>query len=291
MASDTPFQVLIRREPGYEFRVSLRFEVESGLGILGLREPGRSEASPSPHGEETEVPGNIIQASRFIHIPRGSQRRNSYAFSRMSPELIERLPGSTWVELQPVTEYGFRYLTLPATSAISAQPAAVRVPAGRSSSPVAPVRSGTPPMARMHTPRTSSAPPSGPRLQRAPRASTPHQNTPRSQVPRQAPRQLAHEFQQAPDRRSPTPPPAPAHRPAPQGLPPKPMPMDPALGEAALRALSRDKAIAILRNEMAKTADLHRRLEDLGGKLAAAQARERDLLEVLRRWQERETPG
>ncbi|MBN2799846.1 MAG: hypothetical protein JXX28_11935 [Deltaproteobacteria bacterium] len=257
MNVDTPFQIWLMREPGAELMVSLRFQVDTGLGALGLRLPGRVDPSPSTAAEESRVGASVLQASRFIHLPEGSQRRNSYAFSRLAPSVIGDLSFGDWVELEVITEYGFRYLVVPGQGGTAAtpSPASVQVAGPR---PARVQVDSEPAVARIRVGATHGAvPPPSANLMED----------------------------------SPPPSPAPVDRRGPEGLPPRSMPMDPSLGAAALRALNREKAVALLKNEMAKTAELHQRLELLEGKLRAAEDRERDLLELLQRWQARERDG
>jgi len=70
-------------------------------------------------------------------------------------------------------------------------------------------------------------------------------------------------------------------------LPPRQMPVAPALAESALRNLDLTRALGLLREEMQKVEALHNRLAEVEAKLGASQARERDLLEVLQKWQSR----
>lgn len=251
MNADTPFQIWLMREPGSEGSVGLRFQVDSGQGVLGLRAPGRVDPLPARSGEERTVPASALQASRFIHLTESGQRRNNYAFSRISPEMVRDLPPNSWAELEVVAEYGFRYLVLHGKAAVAVATATVSV-----------------------VPATVSVVPASVRVGRSPE---PEPTRPKP-APRAAPA--------APNWMEESPPPSPV--PAERRGPPRPMPMDPTLGAAALRALSADKAVALLKNEMAKTAELFQRIEDLEARLRAAEERERDLLEVLSRWSSRE---
>jgi hypothetical protein len=70
-------------------------------------------------------------------------------------------------------------------------------------------------------------------------------------------------------------------------LPPRQVPIAPALAEAALRGLDPGDAAGLLKDEMKKVEALHDRLAQVETQLGASQARERDLLEVLSKWQSR----
>lgn len=110
--SDTPFSFHIRRDNPYEPIVTVRFEVAEGTGYIGLRVPDRDEPAPAPQGQETDLGADVLRAGRFVHVNGGS--RHSYALSRMTQQAVDTLPDGRWVTLDAVTEYGFRYLQLPA---------------------------------------------------------------------------------------------------------------------------------------------------------------------------------
>jgi len=234
MSAQSQFQIYVRRLPGYELSLSLKFKVANEMGVIAVRQPGRPEPAASTAAEATELDVGVLQASRFIHIPRGSTRRNSFAFSRLSAEALERLPEGDWVELQPVTEYGFRYLVI-AEGAGTPDPARVQIP-------------GTPGMVAANLGAKGAT---GPQV-------APGQPAAKTLVP------------------------------AGEALPEPPMPVERTLGEAALAGLTREQAINALREELVKCSALFRIVEDLRDRLEASAARERDLLEVLGRWQSRE---
>lgn len=69
----------------------------------------------------------------------------------------------------------------------------------------------------------------------------------------------------------------------------RPVPMEPGLAAAALEGLSREAALQHLRVQLTAVEGLHQRLEMMERKLASSRSRERDLLAVLTRWQERDS--
>jgi hypothetical protein len=107
-----PFQVSARREGSGSDSLVIRFECNEGMGILGIRKVGRTDPPPSSSYEEDDIEPDSLRAGRFVHVL-GSGQRQSYALSRISPEIAARLPTERWVELKPQTEYGFRYLVAP----------------------------------------------------------------------------------------------------------------------------------------------------------------------------------
>lgn len=216
---DLPFKVLVRPDPVSHDALVLQFEVDEGLGVLGLRREGRVEPQPTVHWEETDIAVDLMRAGRFVHVLGGGQRQ-SYALSRITTEIVRRLPADQWTELRPVTEYGFRYLVVPEEVATRRPPpAAVTV--------------------------------SGPLPARTPTGTTPAPAPPRDD------------------------------------LPPRRVPVDPQLARAALEQLSHPDALDLLRRQMAEVEHLHLRVIELEARLEQSRAREQDLLEVLRRWQER----
>ncbi len=62
-------------------------------------------------------------------------------------------------------------------------------------------------------------------------------------------------------------------------------PVSPPLAEAMLARLPKEQAVEYLRSEMARVGELQRRVDELEEQLARSKARERDLIEVIRRWQ------
>lgn len=228
--SEVPFRVYARRDNEIEANLVIRFEVNEGMGVLGMRIAGRSDPEPSPHYEERDIAPDTLRAGRFVHVKHTGQRQ-SYALSRIAVEVAARLPTDQWVELTPVTEYGFRYLVVPDEFL-------------QEDNSVVQVAVATPP----------------------PQASRP---TPVARVDQAAPS-------------TPIPPAQPIETTA---LPRAPTPMEPALAESALAGLSRDKAIEHLRAQSRAVQSLHTAVADLQRRLGASERRERDLLDVLSRWQ------
>lgn len=110
--SDDPFRLWIRREESQELKLTVRFEAEHGMGMLGLRVQGRTDPAPTSHYEEMAIDNDVLRGGRFVHIlPNGPRR--SYALSRITTEIVSALPTDKWIELEPITEYGFRYLVFP----------------------------------------------------------------------------------------------------------------------------------------------------------------------------------
>jgi hypothetical protein len=234
MATEDPFRVLLRKDNAYDPSVTIRFTVSDGMGQLSLKQPGKPEPGMSVHFEETGIEPELFRAARFVYNL--NQQRQSFALSRITPELCARLPVEQWTELKPVIEFGFRYLVIP-EDAFSATPPPVQVQVAASVVPAS-----APAAEAMRTP--------------APRA------------------------------------PAPATARAGDPVEPRterPVPMEPTLAAAALDGLSREAAIAHLRTQLAAVDALHHRLEALERKLASARSREKDLLAVLTRWQERDS--
>lgn len=130
-----PFDVFVRQEASDDVRLVIKFECKEGMGVLGIRKVDRVDPAPSAVYQEADVDPESLRAGRFVHVL-GSGQRQSYALSRLTPEIAGRLPTDAWVELQPHTEYGFRYLVVPeealkpATGAAAAV-AAVAAPAAR----------------------------------------------------------------------------------------------------------------------------------------------------------------
>lgn len=263
------FKVMLRRVPGYEPSVSIRFEMSEGFGELLVGD--KRHASPSAIGEVTEVTGEVLRAGRFVHVLSSGRRRQSYALSRIDDERLQRLSDDRWTELSPLTEFGIRYLELPALEPAPSV-AVVQVAAAEDRPRVAAaprVTASLSPGAGTAT-RGSVSPPSS-----------------RTKAPRPAPAASLSPTRTAP------PPAAPRHA-SQNGAPPRiasptaaPIPVEAELGRAAVQRLSADEARIRLLGEMAKVADLLDRVKQAEEALAASQARERDLLEVLARWQKR----
>ncbi len=109
---DDPFKMWVRRQAGYEPTCSVRFEAEHGQAVLSLRVQGREDAAPVSHYEEENIDAEALRQGRFIHVLPGGNRR-SYALSRLTVEVLQKLPENRYVQLDPLTEFGFRYLVFP----------------------------------------------------------------------------------------------------------------------------------------------------------------------------------
>ncbi len=257
MSHEEPFKVHLRRESNYETSVTVRFEVVDGMGILGLRVPGREDPTPSVHREEANIEADDLRAGRFVHVLSGG-RRQSYALSRVTVELVERLSEGNWIVLEAITEYGFRYLVPPEDLGEEAS-AAVKL---ESAAPTAAIKENF-------------------------GAAAAHMR------PAARPKSVALASKTGASAAAPKP--APAANPAPQQASnppastntPKQVPVAPALAQSALSALTHPQAIAALQVEMQKVADLHQHAADLERRLQESKAREADLLGVLGSWQSR----
>ncbi|MEN0061618.1 MAG: hypothetical protein AAGA48_05675 [Myxococcota bacterium] len=141
-----PFQVFARRDsngPG----LVIRFECKEGMGILGIRKMGRKDPTPSAVYEEEDIEPSALRAGRFVHVL-GTGQRQSYALSRISPDIVAKLPADSWTELKPQTEYGFRYLVVPEDGIVEAIVPEPVVPKARDDEKTAPTSSGPPATAR-----------------------------------------------------------------------------------------------------------------------------------------------
>lgn len=224
-----PFTVSVRRDSPDGSSIEVRFECKDGMGVLGIRAPGRTDPAPSSIYREADIDPDGLKVGRFIHVLANGQRQ-SYALSRLGREIAAKLADDAWVELEPLVEYGFRYLVVPdAALAASSAPAAVAVAATPEAS--GSVSSGAP--------AAASAPTAAPAAEAGPSASVPRQT-----------------------------------------------PMAPSLAREALASLDRDAAVRHLEAEMAKVATLHAEVDRLGRELERSAQRERDLLELLRKWRE-----
>jgi len=127
------FRLFVRRDFGYELRVSVKFSVDSGAGILSMPQRGQPDAPPTQGSEETDVSADALRGGRFIHLLQNSGKRQSYALSRLTADKLARLSDSDWTELEATTEFGFRYAVLPANlpAATSAGPS-IAIKAGPS---------------------------------------------------------------------------------------------------------------------------------------------------------------
>lgn len=250
-----PFKVYARRDSTADALV-LKFECNEGMGVLGIRKLGRADPLPSAAYQEEDIEPASLRAGRFVHVLPSGQRQ-SYALSRISPEFALRLPSDRWVELRPHTEYGFRYLIAPEEQLQQPVKAAAAV-AVATPAPLAPQAPAAPGPQPGKTPVPTSAP---------------------------AP---------APANDTPTPAIEPVERPAPvarlPSLPPGTIPqttaMSPPIAEAALKGLSKEQAVEHLRTEMSKVNALLQKVGELDEALRKSRSRERDLLEVLSKWQQ-----
>jgi len=123
------FEVYVRREASDERRLVFRFECKEGMGVLGIRKADRTDPPPSSVYQEGDIDPDSLRAGRFVHVLASGQRQ-SYALSRVNAEVARRLPNDAWVQLEPLTEYGFRYLVVPEDKLVDpTQKAAVAVAA------------------------------------------------------------------------------------------------------------------------------------------------------------------
>lgn len=144
------FEVFVRRDSSPD-RLVFRFECKEGMGVLGIRKADRTDPQPSSVYQESDIDPDHLKVGRFVHVLTSGQRQ-SYALSRIDREVGKRLPDSAWVELEPLTEYGFRYLIVPegklvdpgqrqaaavAVAAAPGAPAAAPAPAPEASAPAA----------------------------------------------------------------------------------------------------------------------------------------------------------
>ena len=281
------FRVLIKRLPGYVPLVSLRFEMSEGYGELIVGDDRK--AAPAASGEIVEVTGEQVRAGRFVHVLASGRRRQSYSLSHLDDARLLRLDDQRWTLLTSTTEFGLRYLDLPdldATGQIaavtvsaspapgrahhpgSAQPAGPRVAlphqAGSSASP-APARAAVP----VGTPAVASASASASPAQ--PRTAAPRAPSLRTEPPSLAPDTAAAD-----------------------SLPPDswtgsaaPHSIGVALTDEAVRRLSITEARTALLQEIGTNRALHQRVVELEQQLRASVARERDLIELIARWQSR----
>ena len=313
-----PFSVFARRENAGTGGLVIRFECKEGMGILGIRKSGRTDPAPSAAYEEEEIEPASLRAGRFVHVLPSGQRQ-SYALSRISAEVTNRMPYDRWIALKPHTEYGFRYLVAPdsdldgtvasirvgpatlppsstpepAASPVRQQHAAQQhaaqqsagleqtpLPASRSADTPEPVpRFELPPAREPTGPVPSSPIPSSPIPSLSSPSAEPPAPLPVSTGPMPtphpgatghgAPRSGVREVQR--DR-------------APASLPPTQTPMAPNIAENALRMMPKEVAIDHLKAEMQKVHVLQQRIAELEDTLRRSRMRERDLLELLSKW-------
>jgi hypothetical protein len=262
------FRVVIKRLPGYVPLVALRFEMLEGYGELIVGDDRM--AAPAAAGEVPEVTGDQLRAGRFVHVLSSGKRRQSYSLSRLDDDRIQRLDDSRWTELVTTTEFGLRYLDLAdvertvglATVTVSANPAPARSAAPGLTAGGASVATST-----------SVRPAPSRILAQAPRAGTPGVAAAASGTGG----------------------PPPARSVVAQPAEPRSLPafdaavpsVGPSLAEDTIRRLGVDALRANLLHELAVNRELQLRLQDLENALESSRARERDLLEILSRWQGR----
>lgn len=251
-----PFAFHLRRDDPYTHAVTVRFEVlDGGMGVLGLRTPGRVDPPPSLHGEETGIEADALRAGRFIHVVTGGSRQ-SYALSRLTEEVVASLPDDRWILLDLHTEYGFRYLVAPADLSSAAPPeASVQLQPVRQSAVAESIGAMA---ALLKVPRPAS-------VASAAASGTPTALPAAAQMPDSTLSPNASSTEVAE----------------------RQVPVAPALAESVLASLDLDQARAYLKAEMAKVEALHAHAGRLERELAASRAREVDLLDVLRKWQSR----
>jgi hypothetical protein len=251
VSDGVPFKVFARREGNGSDSLVFRFECSEGMGVLGLRKVGRPDPPPSPAYEEQDIEPDSLRAGRFVHVLPSGQRQ-SYALSRLAAEIAARLPSDRWVSLGPHTEYGFRYLLAPEAQLETVSPTA-QVVVGTAATPTPVPPSGAPTLppgthAPTPVPLANASPTSAPgRLLRS--ATLPPPSIPPASIPPQTP-------------------------------------MIPALAATALSKLTREQAIDHLKGEMAKVSALQTYAANLEEQLRRSQVRERDLVELIARWQQ-----
>ena len=127
MSSVGPFQITLRRQPGYELLLTVRLEVKKRYaGVLTLSRPGWQDDPPSRSREYRDVEASELRGGRFTLVHDGSERREGYSLARVTEQLLGRISADSWTELDPITEFGFRYLQIP-EQALAATPAAAAV--------------------------------------------------------------------------------------------------------------------------------------------------------------------
>lgn len=251
MSVTETFAVHLKRENNYETSLVVRFEVlDGGMGVLGLRAPGRIDPAPQVASEESGIEVSHLRAGRFVHVTTESVRQ-SYAMSRITEELVEQL-GEKWITLDAVTEYGFRYLVVPEGALEAAEPA-VSVQLEPVKDSALDDKLGI--VAHMlKAPRPKSV------ASVSSTGSKSVQSSLGAKSGSDGPEVI---------------------------LPPRPTAIAPALAQSALEGLTLEQAVAALKAEMVKVEDLHRALEAREGQLLESRQREADLLDVLSKWQRR----
>lgn len=233
-----PFRVFTRRETGGGPGLVIRFECKEGMGVLGIRKSGRTDPAPAVAAEEEDIDPVSLRAGRFVHVLASGQRQ-SYALSRVSAEVAQRLPTDRWVELKPHTEYGFRYLVAPDAD-LDGTVATIQVQ-------VPPPESPRPP------------PPPDPVLGSGGGVGGIRPREPSMPI------------------REPTVPVREASVPVREPTAP--------ISDALFRGMTREQAIEQLKGELMRGQVLQQRLMDLEEALKRSRTRERDLIELLAKWQ------
>jgi hypothetical protein len=260
------FRVLIRRLPGYVPLVALRFEMIDGFGELIVGDDRK--AAPAASGEVPEATGDQLRAGRFVHVLASGKRRQSYSFSRIDDDRIQRLDDTRWTDLVATTEFGLRYLDMPDIGAAGPTVAVQVAPPSFSATP-APSRASLP----------GSAPPATARI--ATPVGVPGGGTTPTQRPDASPPGV-------PASNTPITPPRYSGEPtfSPPGAAATPS-VATSLIEESVRRLGVDALRANLVRELHTTESLQHRIAALESALEQSRARERDLLDVLARWQQR----
>ncbi|MEQ1505940.1 MAG: hypothetical protein ABMB14_27135 [Myxococcota bacterium] len=272
-----PFRVFARRESTGANALVIRFECKEGMGVLGLRKSGRSDPAPSAAYEEEEIDPASLRAGRFVHVLPSGQRQ-SYALSRISADVAGRLPTDRWVELKPHTEYGFRYLVAP-DAELDGTKAAVQIAGAAGAGRADAAREPTIPIHR-EPPQPHGVASAG-SVAPQPHAMAP---APMASTPMAAPLAAGLREVSLPIREAtgPLPPVAPS---GPISVPIPPAPA--VISDAAMRVMSKDQVIDALRAEIHKVHVLQQRVVDLEEGVRRSRARERDLIELLAKWESR----
>ncbi len=126
MSSKSLFTISLRRQPGYELLLTIRFESKKHTGVVSLSRPGWVDSTRSRSRQIQDVEAAELRGGRFTLIHDGSERREGYSLARVTEQLLGRIPDTQWTELDPVTEFGFRYLQIP-EAALAGTPATATV--------------------------------------------------------------------------------------------------------------------------------------------------------------------
>jgi hypothetical protein len=325
MTTRQSFEVMVRRQPGYELLLTVRFAVTGAHGILTLARRGWQDGKPATASEIADVTPGELRGGRFTLVY-PTDKREGYSLARLDETDLARLSDETWTELTPVTEFGFRYLQVPGTlpeSAPIATPAGVPArgrAVGQSSGPPADEAQAARPAAgslleRARAGRARPAGASAPGVAVSVPAAVPVAAVTSTPTPPASPPEPPEDVRSTPSlppkpkpvasasasgtpatttrTHGPTGPLSPPHlglrvESSPRSTD-RPVPVEASLADAALDGLSLDEARRRLKEEMQKVWELHQRVEEAERRLAASVEREKDLLGVLSRWQERST--